>query len=401
MLTPITEITIQQMPTEDYPDRIRVIVLDFMTEGEINTTWENLTDTAKITFPQNIYFTDDKGRKVTWSGINMIAGDNTTPVIMRGDKIFIDLGYTYFDQTGKQVTDVAQVFEGYVSKVANRLPIEIEAEDSMYLLKQKTCPNKVFKGYTLSAMLKELVEGTGIVVNDSINTSIGDFRTQDSETVAQVIYRLRKDYSIQGYIRNQYELINGGGFASSPELRCSGITYYSDTMKEKIFSFQENIVEDDLQYSRTDDLKIGIKAYSINKVELTQTSSTGRKKKKTERLLVFVTSKGITSEAGYEGEKRTIYFPDINSVEELASAAKQRLNRLFYEGFTGKFKTFGIPRMTHGNIAVLRDEVIPEREGKYFVKGVKTTFGMDGLFQEIEVDIRADKISNTDLLAGI
>jgi hypothetical protein len=388
MLIPYTDIVIYQTPSEKYPTRNKTYYLDFVTDGEIHDTWNNLTNTARITFPQNLYFKDETGRVNTWSGQNMTADPSLVPLILKGDRITIDLGFNYWTK-GRQVIDVTPRFEGYISGIVNRLPIEIEAEDNMWLLKQVTCPNKVFKGYTLQEIIKELIQGTDFTVNEIAKTSIGDFRTQDSETVAQVLNRLR-DYHIFCTFRGK-------------ELQCSGLVYspYEAIRKEFVFDFQENIAFDSLEYQRTDDIHIGIKAYSVSKFELTQTNSAGKKRKSTKRLSVFVTNKGVTNEDGWEGEKRTLHFPDVDNLEDLTEKAKGQLTRLYYEGLKGSFTTFGIHPLTFGNIAVLRDDYLPERNGKYFIKSVTTTFGMGGLFQDVEVDVRADLLSAKDLLSWI
>jgi hypothetical protein len=376
---------IYQTPSEKYPTRNKTYYLDFVTDGEIHDTWNNLTNTARITFPQNLYFKDETGRVITWASQNMTADPTLIPLILKGDRITIDLGFNYWTK-GRQVIDVTPRFEGFVSAIVNRLPIEIEAEDNMWLLKQITCPNKVFKGYTLQEIIKELIKTTDFTVNEIAKTSIGDFRTQDSETVAQVFYRLKKDYNIFCSFRGN-------------ELQCAGLVYSPDTAirKEYVFDFQENITSDRLEYQRTDDIMIGIKAYSVSKFELSQTNSAGKKRKSTKRLSVFVTAKGITSEEGWEGEKRTWHFTDIKSESDLIEKAKALLNRLYYEGMRGSFRTFGIHPLTYGNIAVLRDDYLPERNGKYFIKSVNTTFGMEGLFQEVELDIRADILGAKEL----
>jgi hypothetical protein len=388
MLIPMTDIVIYQQPSEKYPTRNKVFYLDFVTSLEISESWDNLTNTTKITFPQNIYFVDESGRKVTWSDENITGDPNLIPVLLKGDKVTIDLGFNYWTK-GKQVIDVTPRFEGYVSGITNRLPIEIECEDNMYVLKQISCPTKLFTGKTLQEILKELMSKTEFTVNDIAKTSIGDFRTDKSETVAQVLNRLRKDYHIYSNFRGD-------------DLQCSGLVYSADsnTRKEFIFDFQENIEmgSDDLKYQRTDDINIGIKAYSVSEFELTESNSAGKKRKKHKRLSVFVTRKGLTPEAGWDGEKRTLYFADVKSESDLIAKAKGQLNRLYYEGFKGSFRTFAIWPLTFGNIAVMRDNSIPERNGKYFIKSVTTISNTtEGLMQDVEIDLRADILSENEL----
>jgi hypothetical protein len=384
MLNLTSLITITQQPTSDFPSRSKVFTFDFVTEGEVSSTWQNLTDTARLVFPKNIYFKDETGNNYSWEGKNVIGDSNTPPLILRGDKVEIVWGYYYnVDENYNYTTQSNTIFKGFVSKVTNRIPIEIECEDNMWKLKGIAAPNKVYKGseYSLQSMLQELLKGTDFTVNSDAKTSLGDFRTLN-ETVAQVLDRLQREYRIESYFREN-------------ELRCSGIVYYPDYV-EKVFQFQQNIISDDLEYRRTDDISIGIKAYSVNELDI------GPKKKK-KRLQTFVTNKGITDEAGFEGEKRTLYFWDVKSEADLAAKAQSRLKRLFYEGYFGSFETFGFPFVRHGDHAIMRDDVIPERNGTYKIKAVTYRFGTSsGYRQDVEVDLRVDGLyTQTELNEGL
>ena len=97
MLNLVCNIEIEQQPTKDYPNRGKKFTFDFVTEVEINSTWANLSDTGKIIVPQKLYFKDANGELYSWDGKNIGGGYNTDPIILRGDKIIIDLGYFYFD----------------------------------------------------------------------------------------------------------------------------------------------------------------------------------------------------------------------------------------------------------------------------------------------------------------
>jgi hypothetical protein len=383
MLNLISRTTIIQQPNEDFKSRSKSFIFDFVTSGQVSSTWQNLTDTAKITFPKNIYFKDETGNNYTWQGKNVIGGSSTPPLIMRGDKIIIEWGYYYNkDENYNYLTESNVIFEGFISKVVNRIPIEIEAEDNMWRLKQIAARNKIYPAseFSLQTMLNDMLQGTGYTVKTSTVTGIGDFRTQN-ETIAQVLDRLQRDFRIESYFRGN-------------ELRCSGIVYYPDFI-EKVFQFQQNIISDDLEYGRLDDVSIGIKAYSINQAVV------GSKKKK-KRIEVFITNKGETAEAGFEGEKRTVPFIGIPTKEELIKAATPMLNRLYYEGFFGSFDTFGFPFVRHGDHAIIRDSVLPERNGTYKIKAVTYDFGTEtGYRQKIDIDMRVDGFTTAQLQAGL
>lgn len=254
----------------------------------------------------------------------------------------------------------------------------------MYILKQTTAPNKVYKG-TVEDMVTELISplGFGLVKHpQGITTNVGIFRTQD-ETIGQVLDRLRKDYRIESWFRGD-------------NLHCSAIVYFPNEIAspQQVFEFQSNIIDDNLEYSRIDDITLGANCYSINKVELTTTNKAGKSKTKQKRLSAFVGKKG--------GEIRTLYFVDVKSEAELKQMGEERLRRFYYEGYRGTFKTFGEPFVKHGDIVVIRDKVLTEREGSYFVKSVKREFGFDvGYRQELELDLRADIFNKSDIENGL
>ncbi len=93
------------------------ITFDFVHSIEIDSSYENLTDTCKIVIP----------RKLVFEGLDLFTGDN--PIFKRGDKIEVSLGY---------VRNITKVFSGYIKTVGSNVPTVLECEDGMYQLKQWT-----------------------------------------------------------------------------------------------------------------------------------------------------------------------------------------------------------------------------------------------------------------------
>ena len=384
----ISKITITQVSTKENPNRTLVYTIPFCNEVEINSTWENLTDICKVTMPNKIYFNTEEGSKVTWFGANIYGDKATSPMVLRGDKIKVELGYIYPDykDPNTDVTEMYTEFVGYITKVSNSVPIVLECEDEMYRLKQIQCPTKVWDGKNgqkndVGSILTKILEGTGITVNNSGATlDVGNLRT-GSETVAQLLDSLQRDYRLESYFRLSKD--------GTPELRCAGVVYYPSYRKEHVFHFQKNIVSEDLQYFRLDDQNLGIKAYSTFEVEQnTGTRKDGTPIKRKRRLTVTVPDGFV------DGELRTVYFWDVKTEKELKKLATERLNRFYYEGFQGSFIAFGLPSVKHGDAANLIDATKPERNGVYLIKKVVKTFGMNGYRQDIELDLRIDGLSN-------
>jgi hypothetical protein len=391
----ITEITIKQ----NSEGRNKSLFFDFVNEFEASDTWVDLTNQATVKFPKNIYVRDENGKLFPLGGDNKSIGgfSNETPLFLKGDLISINFGYWYFDKLGNEKRELPQepIFKGYITEVISKKPIELKCEDNMWKLKQISAPNKLFpqKSYTWEAILKELLTGTGFTVNALTSTRIGDFRTQN-ETVAQVIERVRKDFHLEAYFRGN-------------ELRCGAKVYVdSDNIVNGVevantFVFQENIISDDLAYKRKDDTILSAVCYSVNKFELNTTTKTGKTKTKNERLEILVywdkklnefkfqkKEKGKEYPQNVEGERRSLYFWDINNVNDLFAKGVDELKKFYYTGFKGKFTTFAIPYIRQGNNIYIKDNVLPERNGKYKVKGVNYSGGTSGHRQEIILDYK-------------
>lgn len=410
-----TVITITQQENSQFPGRFTgngnngkplTFVLDFVTSGTINSSWQNLTDTATLKFPRNIYVEDAMGKRYDWTK-NSIYGNTTgeaskSPLFIRGDRISIHLGYYIDNMNGTETLSMppAPQFTGYITRIKNRIPIELECEDEMWKLKQITAPNKLFKGstYNLKSMITELLAGTGYVVSDlGFSVNIGDFRTQ-SETVASVLERLRKEGGLYSYFRGK-------------TLICSGVVYDPTYMATKeVFAFQENIISDTLEYTRKEDLNIAVKAYAQVLDAPGGTNADGTPKTKRKRLEVLVGKINANGDFGeisnpdtFHGD--TITFPVIGGTTkaQLIDRARKYLPKLYYTGFRGSITTFGLPAVTHGNQGILRDRRIPERDGTYLIKQVATDFGLDiGIRQKITFHLRTDQgFTVSDLNAGV
>lgn len=383
MIRPRTEIVFQQVATSSYPNRTGKFTMTFVNEFESNQSWKNLTDTAKVIFPKNIIIKRQDGSRYDLSshressGKNIIAGSD--PFLMRGDKIKVSLGYYYYDASETEVIpELTTVYEGYVTSVKLKMPIEINCEDNMYILKQVQFPNKVFaEGTTAEDIVKEMLlyvnsqKSTSFTLFEApagVTTSVGSFRTMN-ETVAQVLERMRKDYKINSWFRGN-------------KLHSSVIAYFPEESNpvNPVFVFQQNVISDDLDYTRLDDIKIGATVYSLNKVKTESVNVNGKKKTSTKRLEVHV---GDT-----EGEVRTLFFWGVTTEEKLKALGTAQLARFKYEGFRGSFTTFGEPIVNHGDKIDIRDNILSERNGTYFVKSVTRTTGVNGYRQKIEVDIK-------------
>lgn len=401
MLEVVTYITIDQKGK----DRKKRLFFDFVTNWEATDSWEDFTNQAKITLPKNIYYLDDNNQVRQIDNIGGVTGGAT---FMRGDAIKIEAGYRYY-KGEQRIEDIVTIFQGFISLVSSKKPFELHCEDNMYRLKQTPVKqpklgNKqnMFSGkyYTVEKMLAELLSDTELTVNQKTSTNIGDITIDSNYTVLQVLQDLRKNAHLEAFFRGN-ELVIGYN-VYDPELAAQ-----RESIKKKVFVFQNNIIDDNLDYQNKKDIILSAIGYSTNTVKQSTGKKTkdGQDKTKDERLEVLVYSKdgqlvGTDKKPfpeAKEGERRTFYFNNVTNTANLINNVKDKLNLYYYTGFKGSFKTFGMPNVKQGDYIYIIDKILPERNGKYVVKSVKYSGGTDGYRQEITLAYLVKQLTDIEI----
>ena len=386
MFRPYTLIKVTQQPqATDTTPRNNVIEFNFCNQWNAVENWTDLTNRGKITIPKNVFARNAR------TGAPFDIGNRKeyiTNLFRRGDKVEITTGYyKYNANTGNESLETYIAFNGYISKVNSKIPVTLELEDNMWQLKQIPCKPQVWpKNKTVEELMKSLLQGTNFTVNATTETTVGDLIIQN-ESVAQLLSRLRKDFHLEAYFLGN-------------ELRIGSLVYIPPTVMPKevpTFVFQQNIISDDLSYSRKDDIKLSAICESINTVSTGKFNKAGEEKTKQERLQVLVyvgadgkfkyikKKKDVDFPANEEGERRKLFYPNITDAAELAKAGANELVKYYYDGFKGKFTTFAIPAIKLGDYIYLRDNILPDRNGYYVVKSVERSGGVGGGRQIIEL----------------
>jgi hypothetical protein len=315
---------------------------------EINQDIETLTDTCRITIP----------RRLEWDGKKIAIDDD--PILQRGDKVIVKLGYD-----GKLKTR----FIGYVKDIKAGVPVTIECEDSMYLLKKELI-TKSYKSVTVRQLIEDIIpKGIEKVVYGDNEINIGQWRISKA-SIANVLDELKSKYNIYSYFRN----ITESG-VTKPILYI-GWGWWTDHRKEEIFEFSWNIIDSDLTYKRKEDIKLKAKAIAWQR-----------------------NNTKIEVEVGDEdGEQRTLHFYNLDKTE-LERRAKVKLELLKYTGYRGSFTTFGEPALDKGDVAnIIGNQYHPD--GKYLVKNIRILSGVSGYRQIITPDsIINDKRASTSTAA--
>lgn len=401
MLRPVTNITITQRPNTDMPSRAKIISLDFVNYYSWESSWVNQTDNGKIVIPRNLYYKDEGNKLNPLNGSRVNIGGFTTnadPLIMRGDRVVIESGYKYQEPSIlRTVNDTAVIATGYVTKVYAKTPVEFDIEDNMWLLKQVPMRDRTF---TTSDLLENVLDyivttandmhGVSFTANTLTSTKVGTTLIIGNETAAQLINRLKRLYGFHAYFRGD-------------ELRCGIFNYIQTDAKRHIFimnGMRGNVLAQgqELEYQRKEDIALSAVAYSTITADAPGTTKDGQQKKKKQRIEVLVeyrngqfTGQAITNghaPQATEGERRTFFFPEATTTTELITLAQAKLLQYYYTGLKGKFVTFGIPYVRHGDEVQITNPLQPEQDGVYKVKGVEYTGGIEGLRQIVELDYK-------------
>lgn len=304
------------------------ITFDYVAEVDIATSVRELTDVAIVQFP----------KKISWKGKDLFD------FIRKGDKIFIELGYNGSLNT---------VFEGYIRKVTNGIPLKVECEDAMYLLKQVKIPAKHYPSLTVKQFFSEHCPSS--VTYDVADFNLGEVRLQNEPSFAKVLDYIRSEYGMNFYFRS------GKLYGVLPSIKVDYETH--------LLGIQQNIVSDNLEYVLADDVKVIIKAKAIlkdnKKIEVQEPKNES------------------------DGEIRTFHCSWATNETELRKFAQEKLATFKVNHMTGSIIAFGEPFILKGDTIDLRDNKNPERDRKKFiVDAVRYTFGQNGYRQHVELGMQ-------------
>jgi hypothetical protein len=303
----------------------------FVTELQINKSWETLTDTAMISLPNKI----------------TSKNEEIKDIIKVNDPVTIKTGY---------FPNLVTRFTGYVSKVVPESPLKIMCEDESFQLKQQFLESYSKKPVSLNDLIADNYSGEINIVD----ADLGGFSIQKGATLTQVLQELRTTYKLYGWFKDG--VLNVG-------------VPFDGQGETQQFKFQRNIIDgSNLNFTNESDLKTVAYGVSVqsdgSKVELYTYYENGEIK---------------TSTTNLGGNLNTMSIPRL-STTKLTTLLERWLPNLHYTGYRGSFTTFGEPIVDHGDIAELTDLKFPERDGKYLIKAVQINFGMNGYRQTIELD---------------
>ncbi len=318
MLVPTCKILIKRV--DDNLD-VKQWTIERVHGVKITGDSQTFADTCRIELPKNI----------KW------AQSEECP-IRRGDIVEVYMGYN--DMMQKR-------FAGWVSEVKAGVPTVITCMDDVFLLRSVTIKKKLYTNTSINEIIEDIVPKT-VRVKISGEIKIASWRTT-AETVAGEIGEMEDSFPIKAF----FELDED----DEPTLFI--FTAWIDG-RRNAGSFEEtkNIISHNLEYRRSEDVKVRIKGVSH-----------------------LVNGKTIEYTEG-DGEEITKNYYNL-TMAELKEMVKQEIKREKWSGLNGSFETFGMPKVKKTDTVDLKIEGV--RKGRYVVKGVSVKFDNGGYRQEVEL----------------
>lgn len=284
----------------------------------IKRSVENLADTATITLPAYVL-----GRPIELSD-----------KIHEGDGVNIGLGYD---------GETKLEFSGYVKAIGiSDSGIVLDCEDDIYLTR-KPVADKEYKKTTLKNLLQDVAGQVGISeVSCDYDFTYDKFVTHGA-TAYEVLKKVKEECGAHIFV------MDGVLHVHAPYAYMSGKAAYS---------MQRNIEREGMQ--------------------LEYRSAEQRKAK----IIVKgkdAAGKTITAEAGSDGgDQVTLTLPGVSTQATLQSRADAMLETKSYTGYSGSFQSWLLPVCRPCMEAEVRDSDHQERDGRYYVLAVETTYSKSG-----------------------
>lgn len=290
---------------------------------EIIKSVDELGDTAIIKLPTKFKVKQSEEERFTEEAIKV------------GDVVTITLGYD-----GKYS---GVEFRGYVKKISPRIPLEIQCEDAMWLLRRKNINKSWTEDTTLEEILREVVKDTTVELAERIpGIELNKWIIKNANG-AQVLQKIKQDLLMSVFINDDGKLY-------------VGLQQGTNIDEVAKYDLNYNLVENNLEF-RTKEERL-IKVRYIYKDQENK--------------------EDVVEMGDVDGEVRTFYTTQIKSRTAREELAKEEIEKLKYDGYDGDVVSFLIPYATRGMKAEVIDADHANRDGSYFIKKVVTSFGTGG-----------------------
>jgi hypothetical protein len=278
--------------------------------------------------------------RIVREGKVMTQSAETAKQFEEGDKVLVKMGYNGILNTE---------FEGFISRINFTSPLEIECEGYSFQLRKVQLEGTV-KNIELKDLLKKLIVGTDIVLDENIPGFVIGKMVLDGKNGCQILESIRgaSKQLIRFYFKGNvlwggHQIVN---VKENVKYRLGWNVIKDGQLKQRKQVNQNVIVN-----------WVGIKA-------------DGSK---------------VQSKSGKIGVVKTSIshvFTDKGSLEMLSEADRRRNS---FDGYEGKITAFGSPFCEPNYNAVIDDEKFKERSGQYVVESAEVTYGMGGFRRTVGI----------------
>lgn len=340
------------------------------SEIQIDSTYQNMTDTCTITMPSKFYIRNRLVDAFKSPAQTISQGENR--LFRLGDQVDVRLSYVGQHKDELQ-DDNALVFQGFIREINNDSPLKIICDDYMYLLKKSRANISIKKDATIKEIVDKLLTKAGWNdVGDGFyginlpngyhaievkytdpNMTYGKLLVTGKPSIASVLDKLK---SFKFFFKGRTLWVTLPQTSSLPD------------REEHKLDYERQIIEDDLFYKTDEDVLFRVLARSfVNNNEYREVN--------------------VGPE---EGELRTFYAPSGLNEKDLKLFAEEELNKLRFTGFKASFITFGDPIIRHlDTVEIVREKFPEQGVGRFIVDRVVTEFGFGGFRQEVYLGSKA------------
>ena len=307
------------------------VVIDYVNSLTVSSSIKLLEDKATVVLPREYKEAVLNGQKASFAGRNILD------FISVDDPVTIEIGYN---------NDLATEFQGYVKKISADIPLTIECEDEMWLLRKSNF-TKAYASLSLQQLVNIVAPGYQYDLIGKVN--LGKF-TMNNESAFQILTRLRKEYGLHSRFIDKTLQI---GFP----VDLTPATVHKINLNRNV-----RAIQNDLKFVKKEDLKILLKGISIQRDGTRIQTTFGEK----------------------NGAQRTLHFTG-KTLTELKALTEKNYKSLNFDGFQGSIPTWGLPRTKAGDSIQLVDPnyVNSERDGKYLIEGVDIKVNSNDGFKRI------------------
>lgn len=263
-------------------------------------------------------------------------------VIKRGDRVEVYLGYD---------DNLKLEFLGYVRAVQPKVPLAIECEDEMFVLKQTEVAPKVFNGGNISDVIKYIAPA---VKADILDSSLGGtFKIlNDSPTALRVLEKIDEVYGLKSsfFLKDNQPLLVVG-------------LQNSQKYGEVQYDLQRNVIDNALVYQDSEDVRVKVKASSLQADGTTIKETIGDQ----------------------DGDVKTFAAPGLTR-EQLKQYATRIYRQSKDSRFDGDLNAFGIPFCQKGFTVLLTGEEVGSVAHQ--VESCRVTFGVNGFRRRISLGVK-------------